>query len=375
MSYDIVAFEPVDVEAMEADYLQQLALATLTEQGPSTIDVEFTGDHFLAAIQPEAMHLRRGSEDNTSRSEKENTVDSMDLLNLQPADLVADGDIWSHTVLDDLLTQKDFNLDDFIQFNATEKSVSRRVGRRRGSGRKAGASKDVATKVRQRRPKLVRMTTNPDGVTVFNCPECATGYIDKELLERHLSVHKFDRRFICEVCGVAMKRKEHIERHKLGHNDERPFSCNVCHKSFKRKEHHDIHYVIHSGEKTIICPECGKGFYRRDHLTTHLKSHVRRKLRKQRREEKLKEKKIALKPLRNVRRRSKCDFVIHVLAGAAADAAEPPIKVEVPDLPPAVESPCTAAAATAVVLPPFNEISSRIRLKRSHEAEIPHPSY
>lgn len=205
-----------------------------------------------------------------SSNEKENELD--DLKNLNPCDLIS-GD-WPHE-LDDYLQKGDFDIEDFLKFES------------HSAGKKCKVSKKKEYKKGRRRPGQVRITTTADGATVFCCPECSMAYTDKFCLERHLVVHKVDRRFICEFCGVTMKRKEHIQRHKLGHKDERPFTCSVCFKGFKRKEHHDIHFVIHSGEKSIICPQCGKGFYRRDHLTTHLKSHDRRKLRKQRREERL----------------------------------------------------------------------------------------
>lgn len=176
-----------------------------------------------------------------SSNEKENELD--DLTNLNPCDLISD---WPNE-LDEYLQKGDFDIEDFLKFeNHNQKN-------------KVISNKKKEYKKGRRRPGQVKITRTPEGAKIFCCPECNLAYTDSLILERHLTVHKADRRFICELCGVAMKRKEHVQRHKLGHKDERPYTCSVCMKGFKRKEHHDIHFVIHSGEKSIFCPECNKG--------------------------------------------------------------------------------------------------------------------
>lgn len=145
-------------------------------------------------------------------------------------------------------------------------------------------SKAIKKKITQKKikkPALVNIATALDGTTLFCCPECQMAYSNKSCLEKHLLVHKIERRFICDICGAGLKRKEHLERHKLGHNPERPFTCTICEKGFKRKEHLNLHIVIHSGNKTEICGECGKGFYRKDHLRKHVKSHITKRIKEQ----------------------------------------------------------------------------------------------
>ncbi|XP_063710022.1 fez family zinc finger protein 2-like [Culicoides brevitarsis] len=132
-----------------------------------------------------------------------------------------------------------------------------------------------------KKPGSVHIATALDGTTLFCCPECQMAYSEKSCLEKHLLLHKIDRRFICDICGAGLKRKEHLERHKLGHNPERPYICTICGKGFKRKEHLNLHVVIHSGNKTEICGECGKGFYRKDHLRKHVKSHISKRIKEQ----------------------------------------------------------------------------------------------
>lgn len=247
-------------------------------------------DESLKAIQPQDMHInldvnvdanvKLEGMSETMCSEKENDED---LLNLPTSDLITD-EFWP-SELNEYLIQKTqyFDLEEYIAFNDT--NTQKKIKKKRKPKRRIKPLKPPKPpKIKQKRPSVhVKITKTNEGLLLYCCPECNLGYTDKYLLERHLTTHKADRRFICEVCGVAMKRKEHIQRHKLGHKDERPFSCSICNKGFKRKEHLDVHFVIHSGDegKTHICLECGKGFYRRDHLTTHQKSHVRKKIKRQ----------------------------------------------------------------------------------------------
>ncbi|KAG8245136.1 hypothetical protein J6590_009213 [Homalodisca vitripennis] len=122
------------------------------------------------------------------------------------------------------------------------------------------------------RPEI-RLSTALDGSLLYCCSECQMVYQHKELLERHLSVHKAERKFECNVCGVCLKRKEHLDQHKRGHSEERPFVCDICCKGFKRNEHLRRHIVIHSGDKNHVCTQCGKAFSRKDHLNKHLQTH------------------------------------------------------------------------------------------------------
>uniref|UniRef100_A0A336LZP7 CSON009082 protein n=1 Tax=Culicoides sonorensis TaxID=179676 RepID=A0A336LZP7_CULSO len=101
------------------------------------------------------------------------------------------------------------------------------------------------------KPGQVHIATALDGTILFCCPECQMAYSEKSYLEKHLSLHKIERR---------------------------PYTCTACGKGFKRKEHLNLHIVIHSGNKTEVCGECGKGFYRKDHLRKHIKSHVSKRM-------------------------------------------------------------------------------------------------
>lgn len=127
------------------------------------------------------------------------------------------------------------------------------------------------------KPGQIRITNCADGTTMFGCPECQAEYLDKHLLEEHLSGHATERRFVCDICGAGLKRKDHLTRHRLSHSSERPFACMACGKAFKRKEQLTLHKVVHTGEKRHACAECGRAFYRKDHLSKHARSHAARR--------------------------------------------------------------------------------------------------
>lgn len=127
------------------------------------------------------------------------------------------------------------------------------------------------------KPGQIRITYCSDGTTMFGCPECQAEYLDKHLLEEHLTSHATERRFVCDICGAGLKRKDHLTRHRQSHSSERPYACTVCGKAFKRKEQLTLHKVVHTGEKRHACTECGRAFYRKDHLRKHARSHAARR--------------------------------------------------------------------------------------------------
>lgn len=45
-----------------------------------------------------------------------------------------------------------------------------------------------------KKPGLVHIATALDGTTLFCCPECQMAYSEKSCLEKHLVLHKIERR-------------------------------------------------------------------------------------------------------------------------------------------------------------------------------------
>lgn len=120
----------------------------------------------------------------------------------------------------------------------------------------------------------IKTSVAMDGSTIYCCPECSLGSLDKADISQHIQTHIRERKYQCKECGAMLKRKEHLDQHMRGHSDERPFKCPVCQKAFKRNEHLTRHSVIHSGNKNFACSVCQKAFSRKDHLNKHLQTHL-----------------------------------------------------------------------------------------------------
>lgn len=69
-----------------------------------------------------------------------------------------------------------------------------------GEIRKLGNKTSNTSKSRKKsmqkkvKPGLVHIATALDGTTLFCCPECQMAYSEKSCLEKHLLVHKIERR-------------------------------------------------------------------------------------------------------------------------------------------------------------------------------------
>ncbi|XP_063997600.1 zinc finger and BTB domain-containing protein 39 [Pogoniulus pusillus] len=153
------------------------------------------------------------------------------------------------------------------------------------------------------------------GVSVFSCSVCASSFVDRQLLEKHLAVHQSTEEalFRCRFCGQSFKLEAayryHVSQHKCGGSlDLRPgfgerlqqqglqkrklpeeflsedlalpnqpgnskYSCKVCGKRFAHTSEFNYHRRIHTGEKPYQCKVCHKFFRGRSTIKCHLRTH------------------------------------------------------------------------------------------------------
>lgn len=55
-------------------------------------------------------------------------------------------------------------------------------------------NKKKSLQKKNKKPGLVHIATALDGTTLFCCPECQMAYSEKSCLEKHLLLHKIERR-------------------------------------------------------------------------------------------------------------------------------------------------------------------------------------
>ncbi|XP_013915205.1 PREDICTED: zinc finger and BTB domain-containing protein 39 [Thamnophis sirtalis] len=154
------------------------------------------------------------------------------------------------------------------------------------------------------------------GISVFSCSICASSFVDRHLLEKHVAVHQSmeEALFRCHYCGQAFKLEAayryHVSQHKCNSTLDlvRPnfgdrlhqqalqkrkltekflnedvalqnqpgnskYSCKVCGKRFAHTSEFNYHRRIHTGEKPYQCKVCYKFFRGRSTIKCHLKTH------------------------------------------------------------------------------------------------------
>ncbi|KYO17567.1 zinc finger and BTB domain-containing protein 39 [Alligator mississippiensis] len=154
------------------------------------------------------------------------------------------------------------------------------------------------------------------GISVFSCSVCASSFVDRHLLEKHMAVHQSleEALYRCHYCGQSFKLEAayryHVSQHKCsgslelrpGFGDRLPppglqkrklpeellgeelsppsqpghskYSCKVCGKRFAHTSEFNYHRRIHTGEKPYQCKVCHKFFRGRSTIKCHLKTHA-----------------------------------------------------------------------------------------------------
>uniref|UniRef100_A0A8C7EF06 Zinc finger and BTB domain containing 39 n=1 Tax=Nothoprocta perdicaria TaxID=30464 RepID=A0A8C7EF06_NOTPE len=111
------------------------------------------------------------------------------------------------------------------------------------------------------------------GVPVFSCSVCASSFVDRHLLEKHLAVHRSAEEALlrCRFCGQSFKLEAAYRYHVSQHNK---YSCKVCGKRFAHTSEFNYHRRIHTGEKPYQCKVCHKFFRGRSTIKCHLRTHA-----------------------------------------------------------------------------------------------------
>ncbi|XP_069614630.1 zinc finger and BTB domain-containing protein 39 [Ranitomeya imitator] len=154
-------------------------------------------------------------------------------------------------------------------------------------------------------------------ISVFSCSVCASSFLDRHLLEKHMTVHQSldEALFRCHLCSQGFKSeityRQHLSQHRCGSNPaDRPgyseftqlqasmakrkvpedfsvddhsvtgqpvhskYTCKVCGKCFSHTSEFNYHRRIHTGEKPYQCKVCHKFFRGRSTIKCHLKTHA-----------------------------------------------------------------------------------------------------
>jgi len=133
----------------------------------------------------------------------------------------------------------------------------------------------------------------------FSCSFCDKKFYRKDLLKSHERCHKgklpqcnlcrgrfvklkehianihstSNREHFCSVCKKGFRMITLVRRHMLTHTDERNYSCQDCGARFPTKNQVKKHMVSHTKETNYICNVCGMKFSRASGLHGHMCVH------------------------------------------------------------------------------------------------------
>lgn len=109
----------------------------------------------------------------------------------------------------------------------------------------------------------------------FDCELCASRFLRKHHLERHIqNIHEGQRPWTCDQCGFSFHQKPNLERHIMTvHEDQKPFRCNVCDMAFGRKGVLKKHVqMVHEHSRKFECEICFIPFGLKSDLKRHVQS-------------------------------------------------------------------------------------------------------
>ncbi|CAG9806882.1 unnamed protein product [Chironomus riparius] len=112
----------------------------------------------------------------------------------------------------------------------------------------------------------------------FACPQCPQSFVYIKELERHMSSHIDNRKYVCtfEGCTKRFNDLYIFQLHKKRHLGllERKYHCEYCEKRFTSKYALDRHVLTHTQQRPHVCEYCSMAYTQRNDLIKHLREHV-----------------------------------------------------------------------------------------------------
>ncbi|XP_052798334.1 zinc finger protein OZF-like isoform X1 [Mya arenaria] len=135
---------------------------------------------------------------------------------------------------------------------------------------------DVCDRLFSRKDHLIKHRTvhGPSSERRYKCSLCNKGFVERNILQRHLNTHTGDRPYECGQCDATFFSDSTLKQHVQSHSNLKPYLCSLCGKSFKRNGSLKIHMRSHTQDRPHSCDICHRTFITRHTLTQHSRIHT-----------------------------------------------------------------------------------------------------
>ena len=162
------------------------------------------------------------------------------------------------------------------------------------TSRTSGHISDQTSGQKSKRIKVILPQKDPVSKSgkQHRCPICPRVFDRPYSLQRHVALHKCDKKFNCDECHAKYSLKFNLNRHKrkVHNNDPKGhhIRCEICGLWFRVSATHRIHCYSHltklnqnkivNSEDDLKCPECSAQFGDWESHVTHAGTHGHRVL-------------------------------------------------------------------------------------------------
>lgn len=106
--------------------------------------------------------------------------------------------------------------------------------------------------------------------TVYSCQQCQKSFASEDEHNAHLSEVHYSDQLRCKICGATFDSSVHLNAHKMAHEK---FKCSICLKMMLTHRMLQRHMLVHRMDKKHQCSECDNIYTSKKFLQKHMLVH------------------------------------------------------------------------------------------------------